>query len=121
MSELAGDETAREAVGAVPVSKRIPIPLDQQILALGLPRPQKEYRFHPTRRWRFDLAWPDKSVACEVDGAIWVNGRHTRGSGFEKDMEKLNTAALLGWRVFRVSQGMVKDGRAVQVLEQALS
>lgn len=28
----------------------------------------REHRFHPTRRWRFDFAWPDEKVALEVEG-----------------------------------------------------
>lgn len=29
-----------------------------QLRALKLPAPEREYRFHPGRRWRFDFAWP---------------------------------------------------------------
>jgi very-short-patch-repair endonuclease len=96
------------------------VTLDKQCIAIGLPAPQTELRFAPPRRWRFDLAWPDRKLACEVDGAIWTQGRHTRGAGVERDMEKYNAAALDGWRVLRVSTGMVRDGRALKVLEAAL-
>lgn len=59
------------------------------------------YRFHPTRRWRFDFAWPARRVACEIDGGQWRagGGRHNG----DPDREKLNTAAALGWRVLRFS------------------
>jgi hypothetical protein len=67
----------------------------------GLPEPEFEWRFHPTRKWRFDLAWPGHKVALEVDGGIWVAGRHSRGAGVKADWEKVNTAQLLGWRVFK--------------------
>ncbi len=60
-----------------------------------------EYKFHPTRRWRFDFCNPLHKMAVEIDGAVWSNGRHTRGSGFIKDMEKLNAAAVLGYSVLR--------------------
>lgn len=60
-----------------------------------------EYRFHPTRRWRFDFAyWPAK-VAIEIEGGVYSRGRHTRGSGFVADCEKYNAAAELGWTVLR--------------------
>ena len=72
------------------------------------------------RRWRFDFAWPLKKVALEVEGGTHSGGRHTRGSGFEKDCEKYNEATLQGWRVIRVTGAMVKDGRALQVIERAL-
>jgi very-short-patch-repair endonuclease len=67
----------------------------------GVPIPEKEHRFHPTRRWRFDLAWPAHRVALEVEGGVWTGGRHTSGAGFVKDMEKYNAAAGDGWRVLR--------------------
>jgi very-short-patch-repair endonuclease len=91
-----------------------------QIKAEGLPTPEREFRFHETRRWRFDFAWPDRKLAVEVDGGVWTRGRHTRGAGFERDCEKLNEAVLLGWRVLRVTPGMVKLGEAVRVLKVAL-
>ena len=58
-----------------------------------------EYRFHPTRRWRFDFAIPSAKVAVEINGAIWTRGRHARGSGLVKEYEKMRAAAILGWRV----------------------
>jgi very-short-patch-repair endonuclease len=82
--------------------------------------PETEVRFHPVRKWRFDYAWPEHKVACEVEGAIWVRGRHSRGAGMEADMEKYNTAAELGWRVLRVSPGHVKNGQAVAWIEKVL-
>lgn len=75
----------------------------------------REYKFHPVRKWRFDFAFADM-VAVEIEGGIWTRGRHTRGSGFIKDCEKYNTAAALGWRVFRFPSGMVEDGSAIQFL-----
>ena len=63
----------------------------------------KEYRFHDTRKWRFDYAFPDQRVAVEVDGAVWSQGRHNRPVGYIADMEKLNTAASMGWLVLRIT------------------
>ena len=86
----------------------------------GLPAPTPELRFHPVRKWRLDLAWPEQRLFAEVDGGTWVGGRHNRGAGYERDCEKLNSACLEGWRGFRFTTAMVKDGRALAVLEQAL-
>lgn len=33
--------------------------------AAKLPAPEREYRFDPERRWRFDFAWPDQMLAVE--------------------------------------------------------
>ena len=81
---------------------------------------ETEYAFHPSRKWRFDFAWPDRFIAAEVEGAEFANGRHTRGSGFTADCEKYYEAAKLGWRVFRFTGGMVRDGRAFAMLSDVL-
>ena len=63
----------------------------------------KEFQFHPARRWRFDYAIPAKKVAVEVDGGVWTGGRHINPAGYINDMEKLNTAASMGWLVLRIT------------------
>ena len=75
--------------------------------ALGGAVLSSEYRFHETRKWRFDFALPEKKLAIELEGGIWVKGAHTRGSHFNSDCEKYNNAALLGWRVFRITTDMI--------------
>lgn len=87
----------------------------------GLPLPIAEWQFHPTRRWKFDFGWGRPHfVALEIEGGVYAKGRHTRGKGYEGDCEKYNAAALLNWRVFRVTTGMVKSGKVWPLLEQAL-
>lgn len=87
----------------------------------GLPAPVLEHRFHPVRKWRFDLAWPDRKIGMEIDGAVYTSGRHTRGAGFEADCEKLNEALLHGWRVFRYSTGQVRQGTPILDLKRAFA
>lgn len=48
--------------------------------SMGLSAPEPEHRFHESRRWRFDYAWPEHRVALEVEGGVWTRGRHTRPS-----------------------------------------
>lgn len=60
-----------------------------------------EHRFHETRKWRFDYAVPSLRIALEVEGGVWTGGRHTSASGYLRDMEKYNEAALNGWVVLR--------------------
>jgi very-short-patch-repair endonuclease len=91
--------------------------LEQHIRLSGLPKPAREFRFHPKRRWRFDFAWPLYKVAAEVDGGIYCRGRHVRGAGFEKDAEKRNAAVLVGWRVLHFTPRQVKSGNAVRMIE----
>lgn len=69
--------------------------------------PEREFRFHPSRKWRFDFAWPSRFVAVEIEGNAWGvkgGGRHMQ----DGDMEKYNAAAVLSWRVLRFSPGMLK-------------
>lgn len=82
--------------------------------------PEREYRFHPERLWRFDFAWPPYQIALEVEGGTWVRGRHSRGTGMKADCEKYNAAVLMGWKVLRVTSDMVRDGSALNLAEQAL-
>lgn len=77
--------------------------------ALQFKPPVREYKFHPTRKWRFDFAWPDEKVAVEIEGGIWGGGRHTRGSGYTKDCEKYNVAVVMGWRVLRLTSPMIDE------------
>lgn len=65
----------------------------------GIPAPQYEFRFHQTRKWRFDICWPERLLAIEVQGGIWHQGRHNRGAAMLKEWEKLNEAAAAGWRI----------------------
>lgn len=92
--------------------------LTNHIWLAGLPEPQREYRFHAKRRWRFDFAWPKLHIAAECEGGTWQQGRHTRGAGFELDCEKYNAATLDGWRVLRFTSEQVKSGYALQCLEK---
>jgi very-short-patch-repair endonuclease len=86
----------------------------------GMLMPECEVDFAPGRKWRFDFAWPERKLAVEVEGGTWSGGRHTRGDGFERDCEKYNAAALLGWTVLRFTTAMVDDGRALETIERAL-
>lgn len=81
----------------------------------------KEFKFHPKRRWRFDYAIPEHRIALEVEGGVWTNGRHTRPQGFLGDIEKYNTATLMGWRVFRTTPDDLLRTATLNLLKQAIS
>ena len=105
-----------------------------QIKAMGIPHPEQEYRFAAQhvgmgrairkrlllaglKDWRFDFCWPDLMFAVEVEGGIFVNGRHTRGAGFEGDMEKYHHAQRLGYTVYRCGSALIKSGKSVQLID----
>jgi hypothetical protein len=59
-------------------------------------------------------------VALEVEGGIWVGGRHTRGLGFVKDIEKYNEAQLLGWIVLRCLPNELGSVTTFDIVRRAL-
>lgn len=91
-------------------------------VAMGLPLPVLEHRFHTTRKWRFDVCWPEYKVALEVEGGLWLpkGGRHNRPVGMVKDMEKYNTAAEMGWRVLKVEPKKLMTSATVEMIKRAI-
>jgi|TARA_Y100000310_G_scaffold98201_1_gene95908 very-short-patch-repair endonuclease len=93
-----------------------------QIAFEGLPTPEQEYRFapevdgKPVRRWRADLAWPDRQLAVEIDGGMFFGGRHGGARSVVKDLEKRNAYALLGWQTLHVTPTQVIRGEAIKLL-----
>lgn len=82
--------------------------------------PAREYRFHAERKWRFDFAWPDKKIGVEIEGGTWTSGRHSRGTGYEKDLGKYNAATRAGWKVLRFSTRMATSGEAIEEVAACL-
>ena len=86
----------------------------------------REYRFHKDRKWRFDYALIQPyghsklplGMAIEIEGGLHTRGRHVRPKGYEGDLEKYNTATLMGWRVLRFSTGQVLRGEAKAFLKE---
>lgn len=91
--------------------------LDQECL----PHPHREFKFSDDRLWRADYCWPLQLLICEVEGAIWTNGRHTRGQGFLNDMEKYNAAAVLGYRLLRVTPSTLHANDTIAMIRACLS
>lgn len=81
----------------------------------------KAYKIHFEREWkfcerkfRFDFAFPHHKLAVEIEGGIYSGGRHTRGTGYIKDMEKYNLAAMNGWTLLRYTPQQIKTGEPLQ-------
>ena len=85
--------------------------------------PEQEYNFDASigRKHRFDFAWPDFMVAVEINGNAWNvkgGGRH----GQDNDLEKMNIAVSMGWKVYQFSPKMlsVDPERWVNMVKRAL-
>lgn len=114
----------------LPRVSRWEVQLAAQLRALGVPTPEREYRFaKPERDWRFDFAWPNRRIAVEVEGGVWARptmpggaqgGRHNRGAGYLRDLEKYNGAALRGWVLLRYTDREIKSWHAAREIARAL-
>lgn len=116
-------QIVRDAKGQ-PTSLLLGSSLEQELLwqirMAKVLEPVGQLRFAKPRRFAFDMAWPDRKLALEVNGAVWTQGRHTRGAGAESDAEKLSLAAIHGWRVLVVCAKHIRSGQALNWIEQAL-
>mgnify|MGYP001559825634 FL=1 len=89
----------------------------------------------PLRRWRFDFrvngsvnygpADPNRMppwmlIAVEIEGALFVGGRHGGAPSIVRDVEKRQAAAVLGWRIIPVTPQQAKNGKALQLVKAAL-
>lgn len=114
------------------------------LVGKGLPKPEREKRFHSKRKWQFDFAFPEKKLAVEIEGGLrgnpvkchkcgatvkkklksgkWIvvttGGRHNSPEGFKKDCEKYNTAALLGWRVLRIPRDEMHHNKTIRLIKE---
>ena len=94
--------------------------------AHGITGYEREYRFHPVRRFRFDFAFPntpirgakDFRLAIEVEGL--GGGRHQRTPGFIKDIEKYTLALNEGWIVWRITAAMATKQATIDTLKHLL-
>jgi very-short-patch-repair endonuclease len=94
--------------------------LAHQCLADRLPPFEQEFRFHPARKYRLDLAFPTLKVGVEIDGGIFSRGAHGSISGILRDIDKHNLLVMCGWRVLRFTPTQVRQGEAIEMLKELL-
>lgn len=80
----------------------------------NIPEFKREYKFHPIRKWRIDFCWPEYLLAVEIEGGVWISGRHTRPTGFIKDKEKYNELAHFGFCLLRFTPAEIRKGIALK-------
>jgi len=106
----------RTSVGAARKKPSLEDRVADQLTAAGLGPFERQYKFHPTRKWQADFAWPRLMVILECDGGAFIGGRHVTGAGATKDNEKINAATELGWNVYRVTTPQcTRDEKGVSI------
>lgn len=88
----------------------------------GIPAPVAEVKFHDTRKWRLDFAYPDAMVAIEYQGGNFSRGKggHSSIAGLMRDYEKFTEASLLGWTLILIDAASVRSGQAVEWVRRAM-
>jgi hypothetical protein len=81
-----------------------------------------EFQFDDNRKWRFDFAFSpyESKVALEVQGGLFIGGRHSRGPALLKEHEKLNAAAIAGWRILYTTPDQLCMQETVEMIKSAL-
>ena len=64
-------------------------------------RLRQEFEFAPKRKFAFDWYIEDLRCGIEYNGIMSEKSRHTSITGYSKDMEKINLAQSLGYRVLQ--------------------
>ena len=80
--------------------------LVEQLRAAGILDAEREYKFHPQRKWRFDVALiaGEFRLGIEIQGGLWsgvadAKRAHAMPLNIMRDYEKHNAAVVLGWKV----------------------
>lgn len=89
---------------------------------------ERESKLIPGRRYavdflitmnrRFGSITQPVSLVLEVEGITYGGGRHQRVDGFEKDCEKYAELLVLGYSLLRVTQKMVRNGKAIDYVNK---
>lgn len=79
-----------------------------------------EHKFHKVRKWRLDYFIPELKIGIELHGGVYTNGRHTRGTGFTEDREKMNEAMIAGIMILEFTSEQVKNGKAMVMIKSAI-
>jgi very-short-patch-repair endonuclease len=91
--------------------------------SLRLTNKQRQFTFHPTRRWRLDFAWPSVKLAVEINGSSgFARGGHAgTASQRRNELEKLNEAQRLGWRVIQFNDYFLRKCRIHETVDYVLA
>lgn len=69
---------------------------------------EREKVFSNDYKYRFDYAIPDLKIGIEIEGGIYVFGRHNIPTGYTEDCIKYNIAQSEGWMVYRFTTEQIR-------------
>lgn len=62
------------------------------------------------KKWRSDFAFIPEKVAVEVQGGIYIQGRHLRPAGYLLECEKREAYLILGWKLYEIPGPWILKG-----------
>ena len=70
-------------------------------------------------KYRFDLAIPDRKMAFEIDGGLYIKGggAHNSATGYKKDRRRDIVAMVYGWKVYRIPRDWLTDKKGQPYLD----
>lgn len=91
------------------------------LLAAGFEPPVRQFKAVKGRRFRSDFAWPEWGIIVEIEGGVYVKGRHVQPQGYTNDVEKYNELILAGYTLIRATSEQARNGQLEQWLNRAFA
>lgn len=93
--------------------------MDAQLQGAGLGGYQRNCYFIRGRKFQADFWWPEKRLALEVDGGVFMpRSGHTSGLGYTSDRERDVEALLQGIITVRYTSDQVRNGYAIETFKR---
>jgi hypothetical protein len=69
-----------------------------------------------SKRYRLDFAHTNSCTGIEIQGGVYIRGRHVTGSGYERDCRKYNLAYTSKWTIFLLTSQMARDAAWLSII-----
>ena len=81
----------------------------------------RQHQYAPPRKFRADFGFlRPRGLLVEIQGGVFNRKAHGSITGILADIDRLNAATMADWRLLRFTPDMVRDGRALAMIERAL-
>ena len=92
----------RKIINPVSANKKLEEPFARYLIFRNI-KFVRQFKPFEKRKYKCDFYLPEYNTIIEIEGGQWSNGRHTRGKGFQLDIEKYNKLTLAGYKVYRLT------------------